>query len=49
MSGTIPVELSNLSLLWYLELSSNQLSGSIPAELGNLSSLENLVLTRQPA
>jgi len=35
LSGSIPVELGNLSSLEWLYLHSNQLSGSIPAELGN--------------
>ena len=44
MSGTIPVELGNLTSLESLHLHSNQLSGTIPVELGNLTSLEVLWL-----
>jgi Leucine-rich repeat (LRR) protein len=44
LSGSIPVELGNLSSLGRLYLYTNQLSGSIPVELGNLSSLGRLWL-----
>jgi len=44
LSGSIPVELGNLSNLKRLDLYINQLSGSIPAELGNLSKLTHLGL-----
>ena len=44
LSGSIPVELSNLTNLQRLRLSGNQLSGSIPAELGNLTNLQRLYL-----
>ena len=36
LSGTIPVELGNLTSLISLDLEDNQLSGTIPAEIGNL-------------
>lgn len=45
LSGSIPVELSNLSNLISLLLSFNQLSGSIPVGLGNLSNLESVNLS----
>ena len=44
LSGTLPVELGNLSALENLLLYSNALTGSIPTQLGNLSSLESLSL-----
>ena len=46
MSGdTIPPELSNLTNLWGLNLSENQLSGLIPSELAELTDLRSLVLS----
>ena len=44
MSGTIPVELANLTNLTSLGLSGNGLSGTIPVELANLTNLERLYL-----
>jgi hypothetical protein len=44
LSGSIPVELGNLSSLTVLALNRNQLSGSVPAELGNLTYLSWLLL-----
>ena len=46
LTGSIPVELGNLTALGFLDLSGNQLSGPIPAELGSLTALSNLVLSR---
>ena len=46
LTGSIPVELGNLTALTFLDLSGNQLSGPIPTELGNLTDLSNLVLSR---
>ena len=45
LTGEIPVELSSLSNLDYLNLSSNQLTGEIPPELGNLKNLRQLYLS----
>ena len=44
LSGSIPVELAQLSSLKYLVLDDNKLSGSIPVELAQLSNLEYLSL-----
>jgi len=44
LSGSIPVELANLSNLTLLALQVNQLSGGIPVELANLSNLTSLFL-----
>ena len=45
LSGSIPGELSNLSLLETLDLSFNELIGGIPPELSNLSALTTLNLS----
>ena len=39
LTGTIPVELAQLSQLWWLDLAGNQLTGTIPVELSQLSQL----------
>jgi protocatechuate 3,4-dioxygenase beta subunit len=44
LTGTIPVELGNLSNLQYLSLGNNHLNGIIPSALGNLSNLSFLGL-----
>lgn len=44
LSGTIPVELSELTALVSLNLNGNRLTGKIPAELGQLSNLAALHL-----
>ena len=44
LSGSIPVELAQLSNLEYLLLDGNKLSGPIPVELSQLSNLEYLLL-----
>ena len=46
LSGSIPLELGDLTGLEWLHLSVNNLSGSIPPELANLTSLETLGLAR---
>ena len=45
LSGSIPPELGNLTILATLDLHDNQLTGSIPAELGNLTTLTGLDLS----
>jgi Leucine-rich repeat (LRR) protein len=45
LTGTIPPELGNLSMLHILRLNDNVLTGPIPPELGNLSRLEILNLS----
>ena len=42
--GKMPPEISDLTNLYQLDLSLNQLSGEIPPELGRLSKLEQLYL-----
>ena len=44
LSGTVPAELGQLSMLTYLNLRSNDLSGEIPDELGRLTNLQKLLL-----
>ena len=46
LSGEIPSELGNLSVLNQLNLYANQLTGEIPPELGNLTDLTQLALSR---
>jgi hypothetical protein len=48
LSGTIPVELSNLQKLTHLEVSNSLVTGPIPPELGNLTTLIYLDLTHSP-
>ncbi|CAI8040428.1 LRR receptor-like serine/threonine-protein kinase RCH1 [Geodia barretti] len=45
LSGTIPLELGDLSELTHLDLSSNSLTGEIPRELGRLSNLQEIRLS----
>jgi Leucine-rich repeat (LRR) protein len=44
LTGSIPVDLGNLSQITVVDLSRNQLAGSIPKQLGNLLLLERLSL-----
>ena len=44
LSGTVPAELGQLSMLTYLNLRTNDLSGPIPDELGRLTNLQKLLL-----
>ncbi|MCP4220554.1 MAG: S8 family serine peptidase [bacterium] len=44
LTGSLPVQLANIGLLDWLELSGNNLSGSIPPVLGNLGELGILEL-----
>lgn len=39
LTGSIPIELANITNLWNLDLSTNQLTGTIPAELMNMTNL----------
>ena len=48
LSGSIPVELGNLTDLTILNLRNNEISGSLRVELGNLSNLTELLPSRQP-
>ncbi|KAG8386457.1 hypothetical protein BUALT_Bualt03G0150700 [Buddleja alternifolia] len=43
ITGSIPVQLANISTLANLTLECNQLSGTIPPELGNLPRIEKLL------
>ncbi|MEQ8685595.1 MAG: hypothetical protein RIE86_09885 [Imperialibacter sp.] len=45
LSGSIPDEIGNLSVVQSLYLDNNNLSGVIPAEIGNLSELQTLQLS----
>ena len=45
LTGTIPIELGQLTSLEYLSLDTNNLSGNIPVELGNLTNLNYLYLS----
>ncbi|XLR70401.1 hypothetical protein S83_021073 [Arachis hypogaea] len=42
LSGEIPMEITNLTGLIYLNLSKNELSGHIPQSIGNMESLESI-------
>jgi hypothetical protein len=44
LTGVIPSELSNLTVLERLELNSNNLTGTIPSVLGSLANLKTLAL-----
>ena len=44
LSGTIPIEIANLTALKRIKVWSNQLTGTIPSEIGNLTELESLQL-----
>ena len=46
LTGAIPPELGNLSMLEILRLSQNSLTGAIPPELGGLSNLKMLTLAK---
>nr|XP_029149758.1 receptor-like protein EIX2 [Arachis hypogaea] len=42
LSGEIPMEITNLTGLIYLNLSKNELTGHIPQSIGNMESLESI-------
>jgi len=44
LSGQIPPDIGDLSLLWWFEASHNQLSGKVPIEFGRLVNLETVYL-----
>ena len=44
LTGSIPVEIGQLTNLYSIDLSNNRLSGEIPAEIGNLHKLDFLYL-----
>ena len=44
LTGSLPMELGNLTGLTWLYLDNNQIGGSIPASLGNLTALQELHL-----
>jgi Leucine-rich repeat (LRR) protein len=46
LTGPLPDEVGDLTLLQYLYLNDNLLSGRIPASVGNLAGLEDLQLFR---
>jgi hypothetical protein len=48
LDGGVPVELTKLSIIWYLNLSGNSLTGEVPALVGKMSSLEKLDLSGNP-
>ena len=45
LTGRIPPELQNLSILEKLNMANNDLAGTLPPEVGGMSSLRELVLT----
>mmetsp|Transcript_724 Transcript_724/g.1327 ORF Transcript_724/g.1327 Transcript_724/m.1327 type:complete len:80 (+) Transcript_724:2357-2596(+) len=44
MTGTLPTELGNLSLLTHFSLRNAQLEGTIPSELGNFGNVKTILL-----
>uniref|UniRef100_A0A453NEJ5 LRR receptor-like serine/threonine-protein kinase n=2 Tax=Aegilops tauschii TaxID=37682 RepID=A0A453NEJ5_AEGTS len=46
LSGEIPLELTNLRGIQFLNMSRNHLSGGIPKDIGNLKLLESLDISR---
>ncbi|XP_027187763.1 probable leucine-rich repeat receptor-like serine/threonine-protein kinase At3g14840 [Cicer arietinum] len=45
LTGSIPIEITNISTLQSLVLEANQLSGNLPLELGNLTQIQRLLLS----
>ncbi|XP_068336360.1 MDIS1-interacting receptor like kinase 2-like [Pyrus communis] len=44
LTGTVPIELGRLTLMFNLNLGDNKLSGSVPVEIGMLTNLQHLNL-----
>jgi Leucine-rich repeat (LRR) protein len=42
-SGTLPIEIANLTSLTFLDFYQNQLTGNIPVEMGNLINLTSMI------
>jgi Leucine-rich repeat (LRR) protein len=49
VTGSIPLSITGLPNLLYLNISGTAISGNIPAELGNLITLEELILSENPS
>ncbi|CAL0310687.1 unnamed protein product [Lupinus luteus] len=45
ITGSIPIEIANISTLKIFVVEANQLSGNLPAELGNLSQIQRMLLS----
>ncbi|KAK7272598.1 hypothetical protein RJT34_29303 [Clitoria ternatea] len=45
LTGSIPIEITNISTLQSLVLEGNQFSGNLPLELGNLTQIQRLLLS----
>ncbi|CAL0310690.1 unnamed protein product [Lupinus luteus] len=45
ITGSIPIEIANISTLQSFVVEANQLSGNLPAELGNLSQIQRMLLS----
>ncbi|KAM5586357.1 putative leucine-rich repeat receptor-like serine/threonine-protein kinase [Rosa sericea] len=45
LTGSIPIEIGNISTLQSLDITSNNFSGVLPLELGNLTSIDRMLLS----